>query len=234
MHNEEDMKLINDVVADGIFHAEIDAMLSRALENTGYAGVEIRDTTKGYEMVIHCARADEAVGEQGKGIKELKLLIQQRYGIKPSELDMFVTRVEKRGLSAPIQCEGLKQKLLAGLPVRRACNGTMRFIMEAGAAGCQVIVSGKIRGQRARSMKFTEGHMIHAGQPGKDFVERTVKHVLLRQGVLGIKIKIMKKPESLDSGLVMPDRVIVYDGKKIDENIPEGIPRTVCYVKRED
>ena len=31
----------------------------------------------------------------------------------------------------------------------------LRFIMESGAKGCEVVVSGKLRAARAKSMKFT-------------------------------------------------------------------------------
>ena len=41
-------------------------------------------------------------------------------------------------------------------------------------------------------MKFTDGFMIHSGQPVRDFVDSATRHVLMRQGVLGIKVKIMK------------------------------------------
>jgi small subunit ribosomal protein S3e len=41
-------------------------------------------------------------------------------------------------------------------------------------------------------MKFTDGFMIHSGQPAKDFIDSATRHVLLRQGVLGIKVKIMR------------------------------------------
>ena len=63
-----------------------------------------------------------------------------------------------------------------------ACYGVLRFVMESGARGCTVIVSGKLRGQRAKSMKFSDGLMIHAGQPKVDYVDTAVRHVLLRQG----------------------------------------------------
>ena len=69
----------------------------------------------------------------------------------------------------------------------RACYGVLRFIMESGAKGCEVVVSGKLRGQRAKSMKFVDGLMIHSGDPTNDYVDVACRHVLLRQGVLGIK-----------------------------------------------
>lgn len=62
--------------------------------------------------------------------------------------------------------------------------------MESNAKGCEVIVSGKIRAARAKSMKFTDGFMIHSGQPAIEFVDFAVRHVLLKQGVLGIKVKM--------------------------------------------
>ncbi|XP_057808889.1 glycerate dehydrogenase HPR, peroxisomal-like [Salvia miltiorrhiza] len=37
------------------------------------------------------------------------------------------------------------------------CYGVLRFVMENGAKGCEVIVSGKLRAQRAKSMKFKDG-----------------------------------------------------------------------------
>lgn len=66
--------------------------------------------------------------------------------------------------------------------VLRACYGVLRFIMESGAKGCEVVVSGKLRGQRAKSMKFVDGLMIHSGDPVNYYVDTAVRHVLLRQG----------------------------------------------------
>lgn len=93
-----------------------------------------------------------------------------------------------------------------GLAVRRACYGVLRFIMESGARGCEVVVSGKLRGQRAKSMKFVDGLMIHSGDPCNDYVNTATRHVLLRQGVLGIKVrhsicKCMQSKGSIKSGM---------------------------------
>lgn len=62
------------------------------------------------------------------------------------------------------------------------------FVKSVFVAGCEVVVSGKLRGQRAKSMKFVDGLMIHSGDPCNDYVDTATRHVLLRQGVLGIKV----------------------------------------------
>lgn len=56
--------------------------------------------------------------------------------------------------------------------------------MESQAKGCEVIVSGKLRGQRAKSMKFVDGLMIHSGEPTNDYLQKAVRHVQLRQGLV--------------------------------------------------
>jgi len=55
--------------------------------------------------------------------------------------------------------------------------------MESGAKGCEVVVSGKLRGQRAKSMKFTDGFMIHSGFPIEEYIDVAIRHVYLRQGI---------------------------------------------------
>ena len=98
----------------------------------------------------------------------------------------------------------------------RACYGVLRFVMESGAKGCEVVVSGKLRAARAKSMKFTDGFMIHSGQPARDYVDYAVRHVLLRQGVLGIKVKIMKPfdPEGRQGpSKNLPDAVSLVEPK---------------------
>jgi small subunit ribosomal protein S3e len=40
-------------------------------------------------------------------------------------------------------------------------------------------------------MKFKEGYMVKTGNAGMEYVDSAVRHVLMRQGVLGVKVSIM-------------------------------------------
>lgn len=42
-------------------------------------------------------------------------------------------------------------------------------------------MSGKLRAQRAKSMKFKDGYMISSGHPVNEYIDSAVRHVLLRQ-----------------------------------------------------
>lgn len=59
--------------------------------------------------------------------------------------------------------------------------------------------------------------MIHSGQPVNDFIDTATRHVLLRQGVLGIKVKIMRgsDPEGkAGPQKSLPDSVTIIDPKE--------------------
>merc|ERR1712066_558503 len=208
-------------VADGVFFAELNELLTRELAEDGYSGVEVRVTPTRTEIIIMATRTQNVLGEKGRRIRELTSVVQKRFNFPEGTVELYAEKVATRGLCAIAQAESLRYKLIGGLAVRRACYGVLRFIMESGAKGCKVVVSGKLRGQRAKSMKFVDGLMIHSGEPCNEYVNTAVRHVLLRQGVLGIKVKIMLPWDP--SGKIgpknpLPDHISIVEPK--EEEIP--------------
>ncbi|KAJ2247250.1 40S ribosomal protein S3 [Coemansia sp. RSA 455] len=97
--------------------------------------------------------------------------------------------------------------------------------MESGAKGCEVVVSGKLRAARAKSMKFSEGFMVHSGNPAKEYIDRAVRHVDMKQGVLGIKVKIMLDWDPTGRNgpkNPLPDLVTILDNDAKDEAPVDG------------
>jgi small subunit ribosomal protein S3e len=178
-------------VADGVFYSELNELLIRELAEEGYAGVDVRVTPVKTEVIIRATRTQNVLGEKGCRIRELTSVVQKRFGFSKKGVELYAERVLNRGLCAQAQTESLRYKLLGGLAVRRACYGVLRFIMESDAKGCEVIVSGKLRAQRAKAMKFKEGYMIKSGEASRTYVDTAVRHVAMRQGMLGIKVSIM-------------------------------------------
>merc|ERR1712086_400500 len=204
-------------VADGVFFAELSELLTRELAEDGYSGVEVRVTPMKTEIIIRATRTQSVLGEKGRRIRELTSVVQKRFSFREGCVELYAEKVANRGLCAVAQAESLRYKLLGAVPVRRACYGVLRFIMEQGAKGCEVIVSGKLRAQRAKAMKFKDGYMISSGGPVKEYIDSAVRHVLLRQGVLGIKVKIMLDWDPTGKNgpkNPMPDAVKVHPPKE--------------------
>uniref|UniRef100_A0A0D9X4Q4 30S ribosomal protein S3, chloroplastic n=1 Tax=Leersia perrieri TaxID=77586 RepID=A0A0D9X4Q4_9ORYZ len=210
-------------VSDGVFYAELNEMLTRELAEDGYSGVEVRVTPMRTEIIIRATRTQNVLGEKGRRIRELTSVVQKRFNFPENGVELYAEKVVNRGLCAIAQAESLRYKLLGGLAVRRACYGVLRFVMESGAKGCEVIVSGKLRAQRAKSMKFKDGYMISSGQPVNEYIDAAVRHVLLRQGVLGIKVKIMLDWDpkgKVGPTTPLPDLVTIHAPKEEEELRP--------------
>lgn len=77
------------------------------------------------------------------------------------------------------------------------------------AKGCKVVVFGKL-------VSFVVGLMIPSGYPTNDYVDVACRHVLLRQGVLGIRVKIMLPwdPQGKHGSMrPLPDHVSIVEPK---------------------
>merc|ERR1712118_394870 len=86
--------------------------------------------------------------------------------------------------------------------------------------GCEVIISGKLRAQRAKVMKFRDGYLISTGEPKRHYISAASRHVMMRQGVLGVRVKIMlaHDPEGkMGAKMPLPDNIVIHEPK---EEIP--------------
>merc|ERR1711890_21097 len=93
--------------------------------------------------------------------------------------------------------------------------------------GCEIIVSGKLRAQRAKAMKFKEGYMVKSGHVGQMYVTKAVRHVMMRQGVLGIKVMIMldHDPEGKTGPATqLADVVVIHDPKPLPTPVQPAAP----------
>jgi len=153
-------------VADGVFQAELNEFLSRCLGVEGYAGIEVRATSMSTEIRAKATKTKE-INENTKKLRELKSLIEKRYNFndEDNKVELSIKPVNyDRNLCAAAQCENLKYKLLKGTPVRLAANNILNTVMKRGrATGCEIIISGKIRGQRAKSQKYKAGYLLSTG-----------------------------------------------------------------------
>ena len=204
-------------VADGVFYAELNDLFTRMLGPDGYTGLEVRRSTLKTEIVIRATRTQNILGEKGRRIRELTALVQSRFNLPEGAVELYAEPVRNRALSAVAQCEALYLKLSQGLAVRRAVYAIMRYVMDSGAKGIEVIVSGKLRVARAKSQKFRDGYMIKSGNNVNHYIDKAHRHLKLKAGVLGIQVRICKPydPTGRNGVTVKPaDIVVIREAKE--------------------
>lgn len=205
-------------VADGIFKAELHGFFSNALDESGYSGFELTNAIPKPIIILKVTNTKALFDDNSKKIRELESAVQKRFDYKPDGIHIKVQRLRQKGLCASSMAESIKLKLLNQIPVRIAVSSVIKMTVDKDKAkGCEVIISGKLSQQRAKSMKFKKGYMISSGQAKNDYLETAIRHVYLKQGVMGVKVKIMKEynPENIQCAKVpLPDFVQFIDTKK--------------------
>ncbi|GCA62321.1 ribosomal protein S3, eukaryotic/archaeal [Kipferlia bialata] len=198
------------VVEQGVFYAELNDFLRRELAADGYAGVTVKQTTVRTRIIIRATHYRDVHGENDFRINQLTMLIRKRWQFPENHpVSVYCEKVMDRGLCAEAMCESLRFRLESGFPVRRAAYAIVRFIMESGATGAEVVCSGKLRAQRAKVQKFRDGYIVASGAPGQEMVEVAKRDIQMRLGVIGIKVRIYAPRDK-----VMPDLVTVIEPKE--------------------
>jgi small subunit ribosomal protein S3 len=186
--------------------------LKEEVKRAGFGGAEIQRTPMGTRVTLITERPGLVIGRKGDSIKAITDAIQYRFGFDKPQVE--VVEIDNPNLSAQIMSEKLASALERGWHFRRAGHSTVRRIMDNGARGCQVIISGKLTGQRHRTEKFKEGHIKFCGEPKLLFMEEGFTPAKLKLGIIGVKVQIMHPKARL------PDEVRIREPSELTSAQP--------------
>ncbi len=185
------MTQVKNVIKDNYNMMLLNDFLREKIKDAGFNGMEISKTPTGTKIILHVTRPGIVIGRKGTGIKELTEKIQADFGYKNPQIS--VEEVQKPELSPSVMCNRMASHIERGTAFRRATMWTMNQIMEAGAMGVQITISGKLRGDRSAFEKHTRGILPRAGNYAKNIVTEDIVHTEIPMGLIGIKIRIAKK-----------------------------------------
>jgi small subunit ribosomal protein S3 len=128
------------------------------------------------------------IGRRGSRIKEISRTIEEEFEYdNPS---VSVVEIEKPELEPRIMVSQVTRSLARGYRYRRVGFWVLRSIMEAGAAGAEIVISGKLRTVRSRYEKFSAGVLLKSGDLAQKLVKRAQDSVTLKQGKVGVKVSV--------------------------------------------
>ncbi len=174
-------------------------------KRAGFGGVDIQRTPMGTRITLIVERPGFVIGRKGGAIKDLTEAVQ--YTFKFDNPQIEVQEVDDPSLNAQIMAEKLASSLERGWHFRRAGHSTVRRIMQSGAKGCQVIIAGKLRGERHRTEKYKEGHIKFCGEPRAQWMHEGYSVAKLKAGVIGVTVQIMDPKAKLpdEISVMLPD-----------------------------
>ncbi|AWR94396.1 30S ribosomal protein S3 [Acidianus brierleyi] len=174
----------------------VDEYLAKQFYMAEYAGTDIIKTPIGTRVIIYANRPAMIIGKGGRTIKQLAQVLEKFFNLENPQIT--VTNVENPELNARVMAFRLAVTLEKGYHFRRAAFITIRRIMNAGAMGAEVIVSGKITSERAKYEKLKEGTVYKSGNSLDLLVDRAIAIATLKMGIYGVEVVITKPLKPLD------------------------------------
>lgn len=188
-------------VKENARRAEIDEFLSQELKRAGYSKVEMNKTPLGTRVVVYAAKPGLVIGRRGQSIRDLTAVLEQRFGVQNPQIS--VATLEAPELDPKVVASQIAMALQRGIHFRRAAYWALQRTIEAGALGVEISIRGKLTTDRARYEKYKAGYLPSVGEAIDRIVRFAVVDTQLKQGLFGIRVRLMPPNVSL------PDRPVI-------------------------
>jgi len=200
-------------IEDGLQRTQIDEFFEDELGRAGYGGMEVAKTPMGTQIVLKAEKPGMVIGKGGKNIRKITTTLEERFDLEDPQVD--VQEVEEPDLNARIVADRLANALERGWYFRKAGHTTIDRIMEAGALGAEIILSGKVTGARSRVEKFNRGYIKHNGEPAEEIVDFGVGTAVVKLGTIGVQVRIIPPDAEL------PDDFEIYEDVDVEDYVAE-------------
>ena len=216
-----------EFIEQGLQRSQIDEFFAEELARAGYGGMEVAHTPMGTQIVLEAEKPGMVIGKGGKNIRKITTELEDRFDLEDPQID--VQEVEEPDLNAQIVADRLANALERGWYFRKAGHTTIDRIMEAGALGAEIVLSGKVTGARSRVEKFNRGYIKHNGEPAEEIVDAGQAVAVMKLGTIGVNVKIIPPNAELPDDFTIEDDadisdlVVEEEGESVEELL-EGEP----------
>jgi small subunit ribosomal protein S3 len=206
-------------IEDGLQRSQIDEFFAEELGRAGYGGMDVAKTPMGTQIVLKAEKPGMVIGKGGKNIRKVTTELEDRFDLDDPQID--VQEVDEPDLNARIVADRLGNALERGWYFRKAGHTTIDRIMDAGALGAEIVLSGKVTGARSRVEKFNRGYIKHNGEPAQEIVDEGQGVAVMKLGTIGVTVKIIPPGAELPDDFEIHEDVDVEPVEQIAES--EGV-----------
>ncbi|ELZ91125.1 30S ribosomal protein S3 [Haloferax sulfurifontis] len=224
-------------IENGLQRSQIDEFFAEELGRAGYGGMDVAKTPMGTQIVLKAEKPGMVIGKGGKNIRKVTRELEERFNLDDPQID--VQEVDEPDLNARIVADRLANALERGWYFRKAGHTTIDRIMDAGALGAEIVLSGKVTGARSRVEKFNRGYIKHNGEPAQEIVDEGQGVAVMKLGTIGVTVKIIPPGARLPDDFEVeedanPEAVEQIEETESVEDLLEEEPEEVPDVSEED
>lgn len=204
----------------------IQEYIASKLSKTGYSHTEVKRTPLGEKVVIYTTRPGLVVGKKGETIQKLTLILKKKFKMENPQIE--IGEVVNPYLDVNYVCDKIVSTLerFGSKGFKSAGYKTLQIMIDAGAMGAEIVISGKVPSARARSWRFSAGYLKKSGDTAITKVNRAEGSANLKSGVVGVKVSLMlpetELPDRIKIKKVDNEQIKEKDQKIIEEKVEES------------
>jgi small subunit ribosomal protein S3 len=194
---------VRKILQKNLNRAELIEFIKEKVRDAIVGDVVINTSPIGTTITIYCMKPGLVIGTRGRTIKALQEEVERRFNLE--NVQISVSEIEVPEVNPEVMAQRIAQAISGGVRWRRVAFWALRRIMDAGAVGAEITISGKLISARARSEKFTAGLIPKSGEYAK-FVKVGIAHIQLPTGIFGVKVKIYPSTAPLPEHVYVAER----------------------------
>ncbi len=211
------------IVSNKLKIFQIEEYMANIVDKPGYSHTEIQKTPLGEKIIIHTSKPGLIVGRRGEIIRDLTESLKNKFNLENPQIE--VVDVINPNLNPHTVAKSIVHTFERFGPKRFKFIGhkLLESIMDAGATGAEIVISGRgVPGARAKTWRFTAGHLKKSGDISENFISKSYSVARLKSGAIGVKVMI------LTPDVVLPDKITIKSVKEEKEakKEPEEITKT--------
>ncbi len=181
--------------------------IKQSLGKGRISDVMIEYTPVGEKIIVATNRPGLVIGHRGEKIQELTDVLKKRFKLDNPHID--IKEIKSEALDAQLVADSvaiqLEQK--GSLKFKIIAYKTLSSIMNAGALGAELALSGKLPSERAKTWRFTQGYLKKTGDPSK-VVQKAIAQATTQMGVIGIKVSILPPDAHIHDQIILDDKTM--------------------------
>lgn len=197
-------------VAENLKEYQIEEYMRSILGKAGIAYIKLQRTPLGEKILVCASRPGIIVGKSGSNIAKLTKDLKDRFQLDNPQIELV--EAENPLLDANIMAESIANSLerFGTSKFKGIGHKAMTDIMNAGARGVEILISGKVPSSRAKTWRFYMGYLKKSGDVAVSGVKVAYAQAKLKTGIIGVQVRIMP------STTILPDDIQYSEAKLQD------------------
>ena len=207
---------------------QIQEFIKTSLRGVGLSHTKIQRTPLGEKIIISASRPGLIIGSGGSNIKKLTTQLKNEFGLENPQIE--INEIQNTSLVAAVIAEKIAITLekYGTMRFKGVGHKSMQEVLNSGARGIEILISGKIPSARARTWRFYQGYIKKCGHAAVTIVDTAYAIANLKSGIVGVKVSIMPPNVRLPDDvryIETPDPVVEElseeESKKVEKEIKE-------------